>query len=135
MDGAPGTLRLAVWLLLAQAVAVAGLVIFLVYQDVTETSTAAGSARGAILVIVYAAVMAGVLGLLAWSLHRRQRWARGPAIVLELLLLPIGYYMVAGGVAWLGLPDHGARSGRRGRAAGAGHPLRTRHPLTCSRRS
>ncbi len=48
--------------------------------------------------------MAGVLGLLAWSLHRRQRWARGPAIVLELLLLPIGYYMVAGGVAWLGLP-------------------------------
>jgi hypothetical protein len=104
MDSAPGTLRLAVWLLLAQAVAVAGLVIFLVYQEVTETGTAAGNARGAILVIVYAAVMAGVLGLLAWSLHRRQRWARGPAIVLELLLLPIGYYMVAGGVAWLGLP-------------------------------
>jgi hypothetical protein len=95
------SLRLAVWLLLGQAVAVGALVIFLVYEELTA---AGGNPRGAVLVTVYAAIMAAVLGLLAWSLHRRQRWARGPAIVLELLLLPIGYYMIVGGVPWLGLP-------------------------------
>jgi hypothetical protein len=37
-------------------------------------------------------------------LHHRRGWARGPAIVLEMLFIPIGYYMTTGGLAWLGLP-------------------------------
>lgn len=97
----PASLRWAVRLLLAQAVALAGLVVFLIYQDVAAP---ASSARNAGLVTVYAALMAAILGLLALALRRRSGWARGPAIVLQLLLLPLGYTMVNGGLPALGVP-------------------------------
>ena len=35
---------------------------------------------------------------------RRRAGARAPAIVLQLMLLPIGYYMIQGGLGWLGVP-------------------------------
>jgi hypothetical protein len=98
---APPTLRWAIWLLLAQAVALGAVAAFLVYEDLTAP---ASSARGAILVTVYVALMAGVLAVLGWALARRRRWARGPAIVLQMLLLPMGYTMVIGGLPWLGVP-------------------------------
>jgi hypothetical protein len=50
--------------------------------------------------LLFAAMLAG----LAWSLSRRKGWARGPAIVLEMLLIPIGWYMLTGGLPLLGLP-------------------------------
>ena len=97
----PATLRWAVRLLFVQAIAVAAVVALLLYEDLTAR---ASSARGAVLVTVYAAMIAGILGLLGLALRRRRAWARGPAIVLQLLFLPIGYYLVAGGLPWLGLP-------------------------------
>jgi len=97
----PTTLRWAAWLLAAESVVLFAVVAFLVYEDLTAP---ARSARGALLVTLYATVLAGVLALLGWSLWRRRRWARGPAIVLQMLMLPVGYYMITGGVAWLGLP-------------------------------
>lgn len=97
----PATLRWAVWLLAVQAAALVVVLAFLIYEDVAATAT---SRRGALLVTLYAAIVALVLAGLAWALHRRQRWARGPAIVLQLLLLPIGYTMATGGAAWLGVP-------------------------------
>lgn len=97
----PSTLRWAVWLLTAQAVAVAALFAFLLYEDLTAQ---AQSVRGAVMVSVFTAGMAALLAGLAHALRQRRAWARGPAIVLELLLLPIGYYLVTGGVAWLGVP-------------------------------
>ena len=73
--------------------------IFLAYEGLTAT---AGSAPGALAVTLYAALMAALMGGLGWMLWRRRAWARGPAIVLQLLLVPIGYTMVSGGL-WLGL--------------------------------
>ncbi|MGE5826926.1 MAG: hypothetical protein ACM30G_00990 [Micromonosporaceae bacterium] len=95
------SLRVAVWLLGTETVALAVLVGFLAYADLTAT---AQSARGALASTVFAAALTAVLATLTAALHRRQRWARGPAIVLQLLLLPIGLTMVTGGAAWLGVP-------------------------------
>jgi hypothetical protein len=100
-EAPPPTLRWAVRLLAAQAIAVAVLFALVLYADLTRE---AQSVRGALLVNIFTAMMAVLLGGLARALHRRRAWARSPAIVLELLLLPIGYYLVTGGVAWLGLP-------------------------------
>jgi len=88
-------------LLVVQAVVVAVVTAFLVYEDVAAT---AASGRGAVFVTVYAAATATAFGLLGWALGRRRAWARGPAVVLELMLLPIGYYMITGGVPWFGIP-------------------------------
>lgn len=61
------------------------------------------SAQSAAGTAVFAALMAGLLGGLAAALGRLRAWARGPAIVIEILLVPIGYYMITGGIAWLGV--------------------------------
>jgi hypothetical protein len=98
---APTTLRWAVRLMVVEAAALAVVTVWLIYELATTTAT---SVRGAVLVTVYAGLMASLFGLLGWALHHRRAWARGPAIVLEMLLIPIGYYMTTGGLAWLGLP-------------------------------
>jgi hypothetical protein len=95
------TLRWAVWLLAAQAVALAGVTGFFGYEDLTATPN---SVRDAMAITVYFALLTVLLGLLAWSLARRRSWARGPAIVLELMLLPFGYYIVEGGHPLYGVP-------------------------------
>ena len=64
----------------------------------------AASAGSAVTVVVFPAAMAVLLGALGRQLVRRRSWARGPAIALQLLLLPLGYSMVTGGAAWLGVP-------------------------------
>lgn len=73
---------------------------FLVYEDFT----AATNVTGAWLVTGFAAAVAAVYGLLARALARRRAWARGPAIVMELMLPALGYYMIIGGLPWLGVP-------------------------------
>jgi hypothetical protein len=100
-EPAATSLRWAVRLLIVEAAALGVVTVWLIYELATTTAT---SVRGAVLVTVYAGLMAALFGLLGRALHRRRAWARGPAIVLELLLIPIGYYMTTGGVAWLGLP-------------------------------
>jgi phosphoglycerol transferase MdoB-like AlkP superfamily enzyme len=96
-----GSLRVAVWLLGVETLALTVLVGLLAYADLTA---AAQSARGAVASTIFAAALTAALGALTVALYRRRRWARGPAIVLQLLLLPIGYTMVTGGAAWLGVP-------------------------------
>jgi hypothetical protein len=100
-NSTPTTLRWAVRLMMVETAALAVVTVWLVYEIATTTAT---SVRGAVLVTTYAGLMAALFGLLGWALNRRRAWARGPAIVLEMLLIPIGYYMTTGGVAWLGLP-------------------------------
>jgi hypothetical protein len=56
------------------------------------------------MVTSFVALMAAVFGLLAHALWRRRAWARGPGIVLQLLLVPIGYSMASAGMAWAGIP-------------------------------
>jgi hypothetical protein len=97
----PATLRWAIVLLAVQAVGLVGLVALLIYADVRSTST---SASGAVGLTVFAVLIAALFGLFVWALSGRRAWARGPAIVLELLLLPVGYSLVTSGLAVIGIP-------------------------------
>jgi hypothetical protein len=97
----PATLRFAVWMLAGETVVLLAVLVFLLYQDVTG---AADTAQGAAAVTLYTALFVVVLGGLAWALHRRRRWARGPAIVVQMLLIPIGFTMAASGLPALGVP-------------------------------
>jgi len=97
----PATLRFAVWMLAGEAVALLPVLVFLLYEDLTG---AADTPQGAVAVTLYAATFVVVLGGLAWALHRRRGWARGPGIVVQLLLIPIGYTMATSGLPALGVP-------------------------------
>jgi hypothetical protein len=77
------------------------LVTVLLYADLTAS---AASGRTAFAVTLYVAIIAALLAFLTWSLARHRAWARGPAVVLNMLLLPIGFTMTGGGLAWLGIP-------------------------------
>ena len=100
-DAHPATLRWATRLLLAEAAAMGALTVFLIYEDLTADPT---DLTSALLITVFAAGGAAVLLLVARALGNKRAGARAPAIVLQLLLLPIGYYMIGGGLAWLGIP-------------------------------
>lgn len=91
---------MAVGLLWAEGVALVGLGIAVAVGAFVGRPTD----RGAAVTEAVVAVALGVLlGLLGYWLLRGHRTARGPAIVLELMLLPIGYYMIQADVVWAGI--------------------------------
>lgn len=94
-------LRLAIGLLWAEAAALAAVVAVLVYADLTA---AAAHTRDALLVTGYGVIMTAAFAGLGAALRARRAWARGPAIVLNMLLLPIGYTMLTGGLGGWGVP-------------------------------
>lgn len=100
-DPLPGPLRWAVRILRAEAAALGVLAAVLVYQDIAATATDLLSA-----IFVTAFAVGGTLALwaLASALGNRRAGARAPAMVLQLLLLPVGYYMTQGGLTWAGPP-------------------------------
>jgi hypothetical protein len=100
-DPIPVTLRWAVRLLWAEAVAVGLIAVWLVWADLTATTT---DLTSALLVTAFAVGAALALWALGRALLRRQAGARAPAIVLQLMLLPIGWFMIQGGLGWLGVP-------------------------------
>jgi hypothetical protein len=100
-DAQPATLRWAIRLLLAEAVALGALTLFLTYEDLTADAT---DLTSALLITVFAAGGTAILVFIARALGNKRAGARAPAIVLQLMLLPIGYYMIGGGLAWLGIP-------------------------------
>ncbi|MEU4479905.1 hypothetical protein AB0F68_17890 [Micromonospora sp. NPDC023966] len=97
----PGTLRWAVLLLRAEAVALGLVAVWLIWSDLTARTT---DLTSALLVTAFAVAGAAVLWALGTALGRRRSGARAPAIVLQLMLLPVGWYMIQGGLGWLGLP-------------------------------
>jgi hypothetical protein len=99
--GSETTLRWAVRLIAVQTVALTVVTAFLAWSSAVHRTT---TLRMALSVTGYALVITVALGLLGVSLHRRRRWARGPAIVLELLQVPIGYGMLTGGLPFVGAP-------------------------------
>ncbi|WBB66628.1 hypothetical protein [Micromonospora sp. WMMD812] len=101
-DPIPVTLRWAVRLLRGEAVAVALIAVWLVWADLTADTTA--GLTSALLVTAFAVGAAVALWALGGALARCRAGARAPAIVLQLMLLPIGWYMVQGGLGWLGVP-------------------------------
>jgi hypothetical protein len=87
------TLRVAVALMFAQAVSLALLAVFLVAAlGRADTGRVVLDALLPFEVIAFVVVI--VLGLLGWQLLRRRRWARGPALALEVLFVPLTYYLV-----------------------------------------
>ena len=101
MRALPTSLRLAVALLFVEALGIGAVAVLFAWYGLTHKAASTGSA---VSVVVFPAALAVLLGWLAVTLARTRAWARGPSIALELLLVPIGYYMVAGGSAWLGVP-------------------------------
>ncbi len=95
------TLTWAVRLMLAEAVAVGLLTALSIWAAVTTSNVTIESAIATSGFIALSAVVLAALGL---ALARKKALARGPAIVLQMLLIPLGYYMVAGGLAWVGVP-------------------------------
>lgn len=100
-DPIPVTLRWAVRLLRAEAVAVGLVAAWLLWADLTATTT---DLTSALLVTAFAIGAAAALWALGGALTRRRAGARAPAIVLQLMLLPIGWFMIQGGMGWLGVP-------------------------------
>ncbi|SCL64581.1 hypothetical protein GA0070608_2978 [Micromonospora peucetia] len=100
-DPIPVTLRWAARLLRAEAVGVGLVAAWLVWADLTAATT---DVTSALLVTAFAIGAAAALWALGGALTRRKAGARAPAIVLQLMLLPIGWFMIQGGVAWLGVP-------------------------------
>ncbi|MFR9780024.1 hypothetical protein ACL02O_28710 [Micromonospora sp. MS34] len=97
----PATLLWAVRLLRAEAVALGLVAVWLIWSDLTATTHDLASA---LLVTAFAVAGAVALWALGGALARRRAGGRAPAIVLQLMLLPVGWYMIQGGLGWLGLP-------------------------------
>lgn len=96
------TLTWAVRLLFGQLVGLVAVTGFLVYLDATNHASAAESAAS---VTGFSALMTAAVALVAFSLARRRRWARAPAIVIELLLVAAGYTMLrVGSLLAIGIP-------------------------------
>lgn len=51
-----------------------------------------------------ALVVGGVLVLLARAVDRQGRWARSPAVTLNVFPLPVALQALAGGAWWVGVP-------------------------------
>ncbi|MEH0935560.1 hypothetical protein [Micromonospora psammae] len=100
-DPVPDTLRWAVRLLRGEAIALALLAGWLVWADLTADKTDLVSA---LFVTGFAVAGALALWALGGALARRRSGARAPAMVLQLMLLPVGWFMIQGGLGWLGVP-------------------------------
>lgn len=95
------TLRWAVWLLWAEAAALAVVAGFLLYEDLT--AKAADIVAG-LAITGYTAGLAVVLALCGVHLRRRRSWPRGLAIALQIILVFLSMPMIRAGLIWLGLP-------------------------------
>jgi hypothetical protein len=82
-------------------------VALLVVGIVFAVATAVGSPTDRALSFTVAGFAVGtglVLLLLARAVDRRRGWARSPAVVLQLLALPVGVGLLQGGVWAAGVP-------------------------------
>jgi hypothetical protein len=94
------TLLWAVRLLFAEAAGLAVLTAFLVVLDLTGQ---AESVTLAIALTVAAAIGVVFIYLVARALGRRMAGARGPAIVVQLMIIASGGFLLQTGPAWAGL--------------------------------
>jgi O-antigen/teichoic acid export membrane protein len=98
----PGsTLRLCAALVGLQALGLAGIAVFYL----VELAVATSDDRVRALVTAGLALAAAVgLALVARGLLRRRRWARSPALVTNLLVLPVAVGLLQGGRWYAGVP-------------------------------
>jgi hypothetical protein len=96
----PQTLVWAGWLLYLESAGLAAITAYLIFRDVTAKSLDVGVA---IALTVMAALAAVVVFFLARALGRRQKGARGPAVVVQLFVIASGGFLVQVGPLWLGI--------------------------------
>jgi len=78
----------------------AAAVFFLVALGVADTDDRVRAAVATLLALLGAVGLA----LVTRGLLRRRRWARAPALVTNLLVLPVAYDLVRGGRWYVGVP-------------------------------
>jgi hypothetical protein len=96
----PATLLWAVRLLLLQAAGLAAVAVYLVVRLFTADEVLVGVA---VSLIVMAALGAAAVAVVARALARRRSGARGPAILVQLLVIASGGFLLQTGPAWLGV--------------------------------
>jgi hypothetical protein len=100
-DSAPVTTLLwAVRLLLLEAAGLAVLTAYLIVRLLTAENVVLGVA---LALIVFAAIGAAVVVVVARYLGRRAQGARGPAIVVQLFVIASGGFLLQTGPLWGGL--------------------------------
>lgn len=82
----------------------AGLAAAAVFFAVETVVATADDRTRAVLAAVLTLVAAAGLGLVAQGLWRRRRWARAPAVVVNLLVLPVAFDLARGGRWYVGVP-------------------------------
>ncbi len=92
-DHGPTFLRLAVLLLWIESAALGVLTAFEVFKLVTDSPEKPELA--AVLAVMIAGAGA-LLFVLARALVRRHAWARVPALFLQLMALPVSFFMITG---------------------------------------
>ncbi|MGH3430446.1 MAG: hypothetical protein ACRDQZ_23240 [Mycobacteriales bacterium] len=96
-DG-PVSLRLAVLGLWIEAVALAG---FAVFQGVEVFLAAPKNPGISAILAVVTAVLAVSMYRLGFLLTKRRAWPRAAAIVLQLMALPVAFFMLTGAGNWI----------------------------------
>ncbi|HUR15571.1 MAG TPA: hypothetical protein VM097_13940 [Mycobacteriales bacterium] len=90
---------------LALLLALEGLLVVLLGVGYGLASLTDDSERAPAELAAAGAVLAGVvLLLLARAVDRQRRWARSPAVVLNVLPLPVALGVLQAGVWWVGVP-------------------------------
>jgi hypothetical protein len=97
----PTPLVVLVGLVAAQGVGLAGLAVFFLVELVVSIPLSVPRAVMAALLTLLAGL--GLLAVARGLLHRR-RWARAPALVTQLIVLPVGAGLVQGGRWYVGVP-------------------------------
>jgi hypothetical protein len=99
--GPVSTLRACATLVALQALGLVAVAVFFVVEVVVSSSDDAARA----LVTAALALLAAVgLGLVARGLLAGRRWARSPALVTNLILLPVAFGLLQGHVWYAGIP-------------------------------
>jgi hypothetical protein len=95
-----GTLVWAVRLLFAEAVGLAVLTAYLIVLDLTAD---AGSVPVAIALTVLAAIGVAFVYFVASALGKRRLGARGPAVLIQLMIIASGGFLLQTGPVWGGV--------------------------------
>jgi uncharacterized membrane protein len=90
----------AIAAVLVEGLAVLGFALWLGVELVTQSPSNEDVARGS---TVYFIVLGALVLLVAWGLWRRSGWSHGAAVFLQLLALPIAWYMLRGHAWWSAL--------------------------------
>jgi hypothetical protein len=86
----PAAVRRAALVVAIEAAVAAALALTLLFLTLTSSPDSVGRALAE---VVYVGLAAALLGACAVGLRRLSPWARGPVVVLQLLLGVIGYTM------------------------------------------